>query len=90
MARREQVLPGRIFTLAYERLVTEPEATISALLAHLDLGMEEACLHPERNAGAADDLQAGFRLRSGINASSVGRWKPYARHLGSILEGADV
>jgi hypothetical protein len=46
--------------------------------------MEEACLHPERNQGAVTTFSR-LQVRSGINAASVARWKPYERHLGPIL-----
>lgn len=84
MAHWHEVLPGRVFDLSYERLVSEPEAAISALLDYLGLGMEEACLHPERNAGAVTTFSR-LQVRAGINTSSVARWKPYERHLGPIL-----
>ena len=83
-AHWDEVLPGRVFTLSYERLVAEPEPTIAALLAYLGLGMEEACLHPERNTGAVTTFSR-LQVRAGINASSVARWKPYEGHLGPIL-----
>jgi tetratricopeptide (TPR) repeat protein len=84
MAHWHEVLPGRVFDLSYERLVSDPEPAISALLDYLGLPMEEACLHPERNAGAVTTFSR-LQVRSGINTSSVARWKPYERHLGPIL-----
>ncbi len=85
MAHWDEALPGRVFHLSYEALVTEPEPAIAALLDYLGLAMEEACLHPERNAGAVTTFSR-LQVRSGINASSVGRWKPYERHLRPILD----
>jgi tetratricopeptide (TPR) repeat protein len=85
MAHWDEVLPGRVFHLAYEQLVAEPQATITALLGYLGLDMEEACLHPERNAGAVTTFSR-LQVRAGINASSVARWKPYERHLAPILD----
>jgi tetratricopeptide (TPR) repeat protein len=86
MAHWDEVLPGRIFELSYEALVADPEPVIRALLDYLGLGFEEGCLHPERNAGAVTTFSR-LQVRSGINASSVERWKPYERHLGPILAG---
>ncbi|MCA3560662.1 MAG: sulfotransferase [Aestuariivirga sp.] len=85
MAHWDEVLPGRVFHLSYERLVSDPEPAIAALLDYLGLPMEEACLHPERNAGAVTTFSR-LQVRSGINTSSVARWKPYERHLKPILE----
>lgn len=84
MAHWDEVLPGRVFELSYERLVAEPAPAIAALLAYLDLPMEEACLHPERNSGAVTTFSR-LQVRSGINTGSVARWKPYERHLGPLL-----
>ena len=85
MAHWEEVLPGRVFHLAYEQLVADPEPAIASLLGYLGLDMEEACLHPERNAGAVTTFSR-LQVRAGINASSVARWKPYERHLTPILD----
>lgn len=85
MAHWESALPERIFALSYERLVTEPEPSIRALLDFLGLGFEEACLEPERNRGAVTTFSR-LQVRSGINAGSVGRWRPYEKHLRPILE----
>ena len=84
MAHWDEALPGRVFHLSYEALVSEPEPVIAALLDYLGLPMEEACLHPERNQGAVTTFSR-LQVRSGINAASVARWKPYERHLGPIL-----
>lgn len=85
MTHWDAVLPGRVFHLAYESLVAEPDRLIPALLNFLGLDMEEACLYPERNAGAVTTFSR-LQVRSGINAASVARWKPYERHLKPILD----
>lgn len=85
MAHWDAVLPGRVFHLSYEALVSDPEPTITRLLDYLGLAMEDACLHPERNAGAVTTFSR-LQVRAGINTSSVARWKPYERHLRPILD----
>jgi tetratricopeptide (TPR) repeat protein len=87
MAHWQRALPGRIFTLSYEKLVSAPEAEIMALLAYLGLDLEEGCLHPERNAGAVTTFSR-LQVRAGINTASVQRWKPYERFLTPLLEAA--
>jgi hypothetical protein len=84
MAHWERALPGRIFTLSYEKLVASPEGEITSLLAYLGLDVEEGCLHPERNAGAVTTFSR-LQVRAGINTGSVQRWKPYERHLAPLL-----
>ena len=85
MRHWDDVLPGRIFRLTYEELVANPQEKIAALLAYLDLPSEEACFHPERNAGAVMTISR-LQVRAEINTSSVARWKPYERHLRPILD----
>lgn len=85
MTHWDEALPGRVFHLSYEALVSDPETGIAALLDYLGLPVEEACLHPERNAGAVTTFSR-LQVRAGINASSVARWKPYERHLKPILD----
>ncbi len=85
MAHWDEVLPGRVFHLGYETLVSDPARTIASLLDYLGLPMEEACLQPERNGGAVTTFSR-LQVRSGINAASVARWKPYERHLKPILD----
>ena len=80
-----KVLPGRIFPMHYETLVTKPEETIASLLSFCGLDWEEDCLYPEREQsriGTASVLQA----RSPINAKSVGGWKRYESHLQVIAD----
>ncbi len=88
MAHWDDVLPGRVFHLSYEALVSDPEPVIGALLENLGLDLEEACLHPERNAGAVTTFSR-LQVRAGINASSVARWRPYEQRLKPILDSLD-
>ena len=80
-------LPGRIFELSYERLVTEPRAVITEMLAFLGLPWQEACLSPGANASTVRTFSR-LQVKSAIHGGSVGRWKPYAAWLRPILEAA--
>jgi tetratricopeptide (TPR) repeat protein len=85
MRHWKEALPGRIFDLGYERLVTEPRAVVAELLAFLGLPWQEACLWPGANVSTVRTFSR-LQVRSAIHAGSVGRWKPYAPWLGPILE----
>jgi hypothetical protein len=85
MRHWRQALPGRIFDLEYERLVTEPRAVVEELLAFLGLSWQEDCLSPGANSSTVRTFSR-LQVRSAIHAGSVGRWKPYAPWLGPILE----
>lgn len=81
-------LPGRIVTVRYERLVSEPEREIGLLLDRLGLPFDERCLTPEADAGAVNTASIA-QVRRPINTSSVGRWTRYRRHLAPLLEEID-
>ena len=80
------VLPGRIFEISYERLVSEPRPVVEGLLAFLDLPWQEACLSPGANQSTVRTFSR-LQVRSAIHAGSVGRWKPYAEWLGPLASG---
>lgn len=79
-----QALPGRIFDLSYEKLVTAPQEVVAALLAFLGLPWQESCLSPGANASTLRTFSR-LQVKSAIHAGSVGRWKPYTDWLRPIL-----
>lgn len=81
-------LPGRIVTVRYERLVSEPEREIGLLLDQIGLPFDERCLTPELDDGAVNTASIA-QVRRPINTSSVGRWTRYKRHLAPLLEEID-
>ena len=86
MRHWKAVLPeGQIMDLDYERLTAEPRQVIGELLGFLGLDFEEACLHPESNAGTVKTFSR-LQVRAAINTSSVGRWRNYERHLRPVLD----
>ena len=87
MRHWSEALPGRIFELSYERLVTEPRTVIADMLAFLGLPWQEACLSPGANASTVRTFSR-LQVKSAIHAGSVGRWKPYAEWLRPILGAA--
>lgn len=82
----QQALPGRIFSLSYEELVTAPREVVERLLAFLGLPWQEACLSPGANASTVRTFSR-LQVKSAIHAGSVGRWKNYERWLKPILSG---
>lgn len=81
-----QALPGRIFELSYEELVTKPREVVGELLAFLGLPWQEACLSPGANASTVRTFSR-LQVRSAIHAGSVGRWRNYRQGLAPILDG---
>lgn len=89
MRHWESVLPGRVLDVDYERLVADPEPEIRRLLDHCGLAWDPRCLdfhRTERQVETASSVQ----VRQPLYATSVGRWRPYARHLGPLLAGLGI
>lgn len=86
MRHWHEALPGRIFDLSYEDLVTAPRDVVARLLAFLGLEWQEACLSPGENRSTVRTFSR-LQVRSAIHAGSVGRWKNFAAGLGPILQG---
>lgn len=79
------VLPGRIHSVCYENLVSQPETEIPALQAACGLEMEETCLSPhrtERSVLTASKTQ----VREPIHKASVQKWRRYEEKLQPLLD----
>ncbi len=78
MAHARDVLPqSQFYELSYERLVSEPDTEIPALLAFCGLADEAPCHSPEQD-GRPVLTASVWQARQEINAGSVGRWRRYA------------
>jgi tetratricopeptide (TPR) repeat protein len=86
MAHWRAVLPaGTMIEVQYEEVVVDLENEARRIIAHCGLEWDDACLafhktrRPVRTASIA-------QVRQPIYKSSVGRWRPYRRHLRSLLQ----
>jgi len=86
MAHWSSVLPrGYILDVQYEDLVADQETWTRRILAHCKLDWDDACLRyydSRRMVRSASMAQ----VRRPIYDTSVGRWRPFASHLGPLLE----
>jgi len=73
-AHFDHVLPGKIYRVFYERLVTDLEADVRRLLEFLGLPFEQGCLEYYKND----------RVRSPIFTDGLERWRNYETWLGSL------
>lgn len=83
MAHFDEVLPGRVHQVIYERMVALPEVEIRALLAACGLDFEPACLsfhQTERAVRTASSEQ----VRTPLYASAVDHWQQYEKWLGPL------
>lgn len=78
------VLPGKIHTVQYERLVSHQEEVTRALLDFCRLPWDDACLAFHRNARAVQ-TSSNAQVRQPIYRDSVDRWQIYEKYLGPLL-----
>lgn len=75
-----EVLPGRVYPLSYEQVVSDPEPELRALLAHLELPFDEACLRFHDTDRAVRTASAQ-QVRSPLNRGGIDRWRRYEAFL---------
>ena len=83
MAHFDEVAPGAVYRVIHERLVGNPEAEIRALLAHVGVPFEDACLrfHETKRAVATPSSE---QVRRPISASGLEQWKHFEWSLGPL------
>lgn len=85
MRHLDEALPGRVHRVIHEDLLDEPETQIRALLDHLGLPFEEACLQFHETKRAVRTASSE-QVRRPINRDGVGQWRPYEAHLHPLRE----
>jgi tetratricopeptide (TPR) repeat protein len=85
MAHIDTVLPGRVHRVIHERLLDEPETEVRALLAHLGLDFDPACLAFHENKRAVRTASSE-QVRRPINREGVGQWRPFEPWLGPLKD----
>jgi hypothetical protein len=83
MAHYDRVLPGKIHRVFYEKLVADPRAEIEALLAHLGLPFEEACLKFHENERPVL-TPSSEQVRQPIYTEGLAQWRHYEPWLGPL------
>ena len=84
MAHWQSMLPGRIHDVTYEKMVTDSETEIRALLNYCELPFENACLNFHETERTIRTPSAG-QVRQPIYDNSIRRWKHYEKHLDSLI-----
>ncbi len=85
MRHLDETLPGRVHRVIHEDLLDEPETQIRALLGHLGLPFEEACLQFHETKRAVRTASSE-QVRRPINRDGVGQWRPYEAHLSPLRD----
>lgn len=83
MAHWKALYGGDILDFDYDRFVREPRAGVERLLAFCGLDWSDACLAPERAAGAVKTASV-WQVRRPIHRESSGRSAHYARQLAPL------
>lgn len=85
-------MPGVIHTMRYETLVADVEGESRRLLQYCGLQWEDQCLRFHENMRASTTASA-VQVRQPVYATSVGKWRHYARQLEPLrtrLEAAGI
>ena len=84
MEHWRSVLPSdRLLEVAYEDATRDPEGTARALVRFCGLPWDDACLRPDRNAGAVKTANK-WEARQPVYRTSVDRWRRYEAWLGEL------
>ena len=80
MAHFDEVLPGRIHRVIYERMVEDTETEVRRLLDYLDLPFESGCLRFFENERAVRTASSE-QVRQPIYRDGVDQWRHYEKWL---------
>ena len=81
----DTVLPGRVYRVHYEQLVSEPEAAVRRLLQHCGLSFEESCLKFYENRRVVNTISSE-QVRRPISKDAVDQWRNFEPWLGELKE----
>ncbi len=79
----EEILPGHMYRVSYEHLVSDTENQVRKLLDYCELPFHKNCLSfhkTQRQVKTPSEAQ----VRQPIYQGSIGRWKNYRKHLGPL------
>jgi tetratricopeptide (TPR) repeat protein len=75
-----------VVALRFEDLVSQSEATLRRVLAHLGLDWEDACMRPHENARLVFTL-SHEQVRQPVNRQGMGRWLHHREQFGADWDG---
>ena len=84
----DKVLPNKILRVNNEDVIDDLEGQVKRMLNFLELPFEESCItfyETDRSVRTASSEQ----VRKPVNRSGQGRWKPYAKNLGALVDNID-
>jgi tetratricopeptide (TPR) repeat protein len=81
----DTVLPGRVHRVIHEQLLDNPEAEVRALLKHIGIDFDPACLRFYENDRAVQTASSE-QVRRPINRDGVDVWKRYEASLDPLKQ----
>jgi hypothetical protein len=85
MAHFDEVLPGRVHRVIYERLIDDTEAQVRRLLEYCGLPFEEQCLRFYENDRAVRTASSE-QVRQPIFRDALDHWRHFEAWLGPLRE----
>jgi hypothetical protein len=85
MAHFDEVLPGRVYRVSYERLVQDLEGEVRGLLAHCGLPFEAQCLRFHETRRAVQTVSSE-QVRRPLYGDAVDHWRSFEPWLGPLKE----
>ena len=85
MAYLDEVLPGRVHRIIYERMIEDTEAEVRRLLEYCGLPFEEACLRFYENERAVRTASSE-QVRQPIFREGLDQWKNFSPYLDRLRE----
>ena len=85
MERWNELCPGRLVDIDYERLTDEPETETRRIIAHLSLPWHVDYLAPEKNARLVHTASAD-QVRQAIYRGSSEVWRAFAPFMGAAFD----
>ncbi len=83
MEHVDAVLPGRVYRVHYERLVTDTENEVRRMLAYCELPFEPECLRFYENKRIAQTISSE-QVRRPIYSEGVDQWRHFEPWLGPL------
>lgn len=85
MTHFDRVAPGMVHHIRYDELIENPEASLRATLAHIELPWNPAVLEFHK-LDRVVRTPSSEQVRRPLNRDGVGTWKPYAEWLGPLRD----
>ena len=85
MRHFDDVAPGAVHRVIYERLVEDPRGEVTRLLDHIGVPFDEACIRFHETKRVIRTASAE-QVRQPINAKGVGQWRRFEQWLGPLKD----